>query len=260
METEISLIIAGASGAMGKALLTMSSNDARFALKGATDRADSPIIGINIHGAWVTSDLRELIGDVYIDFTIPEATLAALKVLRTSNAKAAIIGTTGFTPEQEEEIAEHAKHLTIVKTGNFSLGVNLLSGFVKKAAEILGEGWDIEIIEAHHKRKIDAPSGTALLLGDAAANGRNKKLSEVRVPAREGITGARVNGTIGFSAIRGGGIIGEHDVRFESESESIIFTHRAHDRSLFAKGALEAAAWAVHQPPGLYNMHDVLGL
>lgn len=270
MSAQIKTIIAGASGAMGRTLLDLSAADSRFLLVGATDRHDSPLFG---------KDLSELVspgvpaasigdnpaivaqtGDVFIDFTSPKATLAALAALKSTSVKVVIIGTTGFEASQSEEIATYANDFVIIKSGNFSLGVNLIAGFVKKAASVLGEDWDIEIIEAHHRRKVDAPSGTALLLGAAAADGRNKELSQIRTPAREGITGARQKGSIGFSAIRGGGIIGEHDVRFESDSESLILTHRAHDRSIFAKGALASAVWGMAQQNGLYDMADVLGL
>ena len=157
-------------------------------------------------------------------------------------------------------MAEHAKRIAIVRSGNFSLGVNVLAALVEQAAARLGAGWDIEITEAHHRRKIDAPSGTALLLGEAAAHGRNAPLSELRLKPYDGVTGERPEGRIGFSVIRGGGIVGEHDVRFVAEREALTLSHTAFDRAVFADGALAAAAWAADKPPGLYSMRDVLGL
>lgn len=264
------IAIAGVMGAMGRSLANLVAHDGRFRLVGATESPNSAALEKNLSDALslinvsceITKDVTKACKDakVYIDFTAPIATMNALEALQNTDCKAIVIGTTGFTKEQEEKIKEYAKTMTIVKSGNYSLGVNVLAGLVKKAAAILGDDWDIEVIEAHHRRKVDAPSGTALMLGDEAAQGRGKPLEDVRTPAREGITGARVKGSIGFSAIRGGGIIGEHDVRFETDSESLVLSHKAWDRSIFAKGALEAALWAINQPAGLYDMHDVLGI
>ena len=170
----------------------------------------------------------------------PRATLTALEATK---ARAAIVGTTGLNAEEEKQIAEVAKRIALVRSGNFSLGVNLLAALVRQAAEKLGPDWDIEIVEAHHRRKIDAPSGTALMLGEAAAAGRGKALSELRLPPREGITGARPEGGIGFSVLRGGGVIGEHDVSFAAEREVLTLSHHALDRAVFADGALAAALW-----------------
>lgn len=264
------IAIAGIMGAMGRNLAAMAAADGRFMLVGGTEAPNSAALNkhisdalnlLNVSGE-ISSDITVAAKNakVFIDFTRPAATLATLEALKATECKAVVIGTTGFSEEENKKIKAYAKHFAIVKTGNFSLGVNLLSGFVKKAAAVLGEDWDIEIIEAHHRRKVDAPSGTAILLGESAAEGRGKPLSEIRTPAREGITGARVKGSIGFSAIRGGGIVGEHDVRFESETESLVLSHKAWDRSTFAKGALEAALWVADKPHGLYDMHDVLGL
>lgn len=266
---EVKIAIAGASGAMGQALLRLCNEAENIIITGACDAPNSAaigkdigeIIGVKPMGILVKSDVAMVCenADVFIDFTIPIATIDALDKIKATNTKVIIIGTTGFEAHQEEIIKEVAKHKTIVKSGNFSLGVNLLANLVKRAAQTLGDDWDIEIVEAHHRRKIDAPSGTALLLGRAAAEGRGKSLDAVRTPAREGITGARKSGSIGFSAIRGGGIIGEHDVRFEELSESLILSHKAHDRNIFAKGALVAAKWAINQQNGLYDMGNVLG-
>jgi 4-hydroxy-tetrahydrodipicolinate reductase len=171
-----------------------------------------------------------------------------------------IIGTTGFNERDEDIIAECALKTTIVKSGNMSLGVNLLAALVEQAAQKLSDEWDIEILEMHHKHKVDAPSGTALLLGEAAAKGRGVSLKDKRVSTRDGHTGARIQGDIGFATLRGGMIVGEHEVTFASDSERIILSHKAADRGLFARGALHAALWTKGKPNGLYNMKDVLGL
>lgn len=261
MTKKINIAVAGISGAMGRIIADTCAHDEAIEIVGALDRPNSPLIGSKEQAIKITADAASACAnaDVLIDFTTPEATISNLKALESTSLKAVIIGTTGFTPAQNEEIARFANHFIIVKSGNFSLGMNLLAHLVNRAAKILGENWDIEIVEAHHRRKIDAPSGTAILLGEAAAIGRGKTLGELRLPIREGISGARQLGGIGFSAIRGGSIIGEHDVRFESDSESIILTHKAHDRSIFAKGAISAAKWAIGQKNGLYGMGDVLG-
>ena len=171
-----------------------------------------------------------------------------------------MIGSTGFSDEQLARIDAAATKIAIVRSGNYSLGVNMLMGLVRQAAAALpAEDWDIEVYEAHHKRKVDAPSGTALMLGEAAAEGRGVKLTEVSDRGRDGVTGPRKEGDIGFSVVRGGGIIGEHSVIFAGESESLTLSHSAIDRGLFARGAIAAAVWVKGQPPGLYDMQDVLG-
>jgi 4-hydroxy-tetrahydrodipicolinate reductase len=253
----IAIAIAGAAGRMGQALVASVAQDARFRLVGATERAGSPAIGADMAGARVTEDVSAATAnaDVWIDFTTPDATSAALTQCQ---APAAIIGTTGFSAAQEGAIADAAKRLAIVKSGNFSLGVNLLAALVEQAAARLGDGWDIEIAEAHHRRKADAPSGTALMLGEAAARGRGKALGDVRLP--ESRVGARIPGGIGFSVTRAGGIIGQHDVHIASDREVLTLSHSALDRSLFADGALAAALWTKDKPPGLYSLRDVLGL
>jgi 4-hydroxy-tetrahydrodipicolinate reductase len=206
------------------------------------------------------ADLAAAKAEVWIDFTTPEATLAALDALAATETRAAIVCTTGLSPEQEQQIAAHATRIAIVRSGNFSLGVNLLAALVEQAAAKLGEDWDIEIHEAHHRRKVDAPSGTALLLGEAAAKGRGAALADLRAAPHDGATGPRRHGAIGFSVTRAGGIVGEHDVRFASEREILTLSHHALDRAVFADGALAAALWVAHKPPGLYSMRDVLGL
>jgi 4-hydroxy-tetrahydrodipicolinate reductase len=243
----LALAIAGANGRMGRALVDAAGRDARFSVAGTTTRGASA-------GAAAAN------AEVWIDFTTPEATIAALDALSGSRVRAAIVGTTGLSAQQDTRIAEHAKRVTIVRSGNFSLGVNLLAALVQEAASKLGADWDIEILEAHHRRKVDAPSGTALMLGEAAARGRGKALKDLRLPANDGVTGPRKDGGIGFASLRAGGIVGEHEVKFAAEREVLTLSHQALDRGLFADGALAAALWAADKQPGLYTMRDVLGL
>jgi 4-hydroxy-tetrahydrodipicolinate reductase len=198
--------------------------------------------------------------DVVIDFTTPEATLALVHKALESGGPALVLGSTGLSEAQEAEIVRAAAEIAIVRSGNFSLGVNMLMGLVEEAARRLAAAdWDIEVFEAHHHRKVDAPSGTALMLGEAAARGRNVRLAEVAERGRDGMTGPRKPGSIGFTAMRAGGIVGEHSVVFAAEDEIVTLSHSARDRSLFARGAVEAALWAAGRPAGLYSMMDVLG-
>ncbi len=197
--------------------------------------------------------------DVVIDFTVPDALPLWLESC-ADNKTPLVIGTTGHSLAQEADIHEAAKNIPILMSGNMSVGVNLLAALVEKAAQKLGDDFDIEIFEAHHRHKIDAPSGTALLLGNAAAKGRDIPLDKNKEVARDGITGARQKGAIGFSVLRSGGIIGDHDVSFGAEEEILTLSHRALDRSLFAKGALRAAQWLSTQAPGFYTMRDLLDL
>ncbi|MGN6423378.1 MAG: 4-hydroxy-tetrahydrodipicolinate reductase [Asticcacaulis sp.] len=203
--------------------------------------------------------------DAVIDFSTPEASLELLEAcasegLARPKPLVHVIGSTGFTSEQIDAIAPFADQVVIVRSGNYSLGVNLLAGLVKQAAARLNaQDWDIEIFEAHHRRKVDAPSGTALMLGEAAALGRGVELADKKVAARDGITGARRPGDIGFSVVRAGGIVGEHSAIIASEDEVITLSHSARDRTLFARGALQAALWGARQAPGVYDMQDVLG-
>jgi 4-hydroxy-tetrahydrodipicolinate reductase len=248
---------------MGRALAHVAEGGDDLIIAAGAERADAAEIGAKlttkgavIHGA--PGDAAKL-ADVWIDFTIPKATLAALAALPGTPVRAAIIGTTGFDRAGEDAIAKAAEQIAIVKSGNFSLGVNMLAALVAQAAARLSD-WDIEIVEAHHRRKIDAPSGTALLLGEAAAEARSLLLNKVRAAPRDGMTGPRPADEIGFSSIRAGGIIGEHDVIFATEEEYLRLSHVALDRALFARGALAAARWAADKKPGLYSMRDVLGL
>lgn len=197
---------------------------------------------------------------VWIDFTRPDVTLAALEALKTTTVRAVVIGTTGFSEAEEGLILKAAEQFAIVKAGNFSIGVNLLEALTRFAASRLGADWDIEVLETHHRLKADAPSGTALMLGEAAAAGRGADLTKLRADPYDGPDAKREAGRIGFAVRRAGGVIGEHEVMFGSEKELIRLSHTALDRSVFAEGALHAAAWASGQLAGLYNMNDVLGL
>lgn len=258
--------IAGAAGRMGRALIRTAPAVGAVVVA-ATERPAAPdlgrdaaaLAGLDPIGVPLTDDPAALPAcDAFIDFTTPAATRAALAKLPAGVA--AVIGTTGLGAEDEAAIAAAARTRVIVKSGNFSLGVNLLAALVRQAAARLGPDWDIEILEAHHRMKVDAPSGTALLLGEAAAEGRGAPLSALKSAPYDGVTGPRAAGGIGFAVQRGGGIIGEHDVMFATDGEVLRLSHQALDRTLFAKGALAAAAWAVGKPPGLYSMRDVLEL
>jgi 4-hydroxy-tetrahydrodipicolinate reductase len=197
--------------------------------------------------------------DGVIDFTTPAASVE-LAGLAAQARSVHIIGTTGFDAAQEEAIAAAARHARIVKSGNMSLGVNVLAGLVKQAAAQLGDDWDIEILDMHHRHKVDAPSGTALLLGAAAADGRGVDLDDRRESGRDGIGEPRATGAIGFAALRGGSVVGDHEVILAGENEQIRLVHRAEDRDIFARGALKAAQWAHDKSEGLYTMQNVLGL
>jgi 4-hydroxy-tetrahydrodipicolinate reductase len=266
----IAIAVAGAAGRMGRAIIAAAAADSRFRIAGGTERTGSHALGADLGALAGGSEFgvtaadrvhsAATSADVWIDFTAPEASVEALDALAATQVKAAIVGTTGLSAAQEARITDAATRLAIVRSGNFSLGVNLLAALVEQAAARLGAGWDIEISETHHRRKADAPSGAALLLGDAAANGRNTKLDAVRIAAREGLTGPRPEGGIGFAVTRGGNVIGDHSVGFYSEREILTLSHSALDRAVFADGALAAALWVANKPPGLYSMRDVLEL
>lgn len=249
------IAIAGALGRMGKAVALAAQGNPSLTVAARFDRPglEDPSL--------VPLDAALGVSDAVIDFTAPAASTAlAVACAERTSAPALIIGSTGFSPEQDAAIGRAASRLTIVKAGNFSLGVNMLLGLVRQAAATLPpHDWDIEVFEAHHRRKVDAPSGTALMLGEAAANGRGVDLASNSERGRDGETGPRSEGAIGFSVARGGGLIGEHSVSFVSDEEIITLSHSARDRALFAKGALAAAIWAQGKPPGLYDMQDVLG-
>lgn len=254
------VIVAGAGGRMGHALIDAISKDKNFSLVGALEAHGHPDLGKDVGGVLLTDDPKALVGhaDVIIDFTTPKVSVA-LAALAADAKVAHIIGTTGCSPEDDAKIEVASRKTVIVKSGNMSLGVNLLAALVKQAAKALPD-YDIEIVEMHHRMKVDAPSGTALLLGRAAAEGREISLDEKAVKSREGHTGARRNGDIGFAALRGGTVIGEHEVILAGPGERIVLGHVAEDRSLFVPGALAAARWAKGKKPGLYTMADVLAV
>jgi len=254
------IIVAGAGGRMGHALIDAIAKDKNFSLVGALEAHGHPDLGKDVGGVLLTDDPKALLGhaDVIIDFTAPKVSVA-LAALAAEAKIAHVIGTTGCSPEDDKKIAEAAQKTVIVKSGNMSLGINLLAALVKQAAKALPD-YDIEIVEMHHRMKVDAPSGTALLLGRAAAEGREISLDEKAVKSREGHTGARRNGDIGFAALRGGTVIGEHEVILAGPGERLVLGHVAEDRSLFVPGALAAARWAKGKKPGLYTMADVLAV
>lgn len=267
--SDMRLIVAGAGGRMGRTLVRAIAESKGAVLAGALEQAGSPFLGrdagelagLGRNGVLLTSDAAALAAnaDGIIDFTIPKASVDLAAVA----AKAGIvhvIGTTGFSAEDEAAIKAASSKAIAVKSGNMSLGVNLLAALVKRVAQTLDQEFDIEILEMHHNKKIDAPSGTALLLGRAAAEGRGVDLNRRKVAVRDGHTGARNPGDIGFATLRGGTVVGEHNVIFAGPAERIELAHRAEDRMIFARGAIRAALWAREQKPGLYSMMDVLGL
>jgi 4-hydroxy-tetrahydrodipicolinate reductase len=237
--------VAGCRGRMGRVIADLAAAREDMAVSVAFDRDDE-------------ADLT--LCDVVVDFSTAEASAALAARAAKAGAPALVIGATGFTEAQRAAIARAAERVAVVLSGNYSLGVNVLTGLVRQAAALLGpEDFDLEVLEAHHRRKVDAPSGTALMLGEAAAAGRGAVLSALRRPMREGLGDPREAGSIGFAALRGGGIVGEHAVVFAGEDEILTLSHSARDRRLFARGALRAAAWVVGRGPGLYDMQEVLG-
>ena len=263
------IVITGASGRMGQMLIKLISASDRVRLVGAVVRPGNAWIGRDVGtamggaplGVEVTDDAVQAIAraQAVIDFTTPATTLAFAEL--TAQARAVhVIGTTGFEAADLAKLKAAARHAPIIRAGNMSLGVNLLTALARRVAAALDEDWDIEVVESHHRHKVDSPSGTALMLAEAAAEGRGATLDELRTPAREGITGARRRGTIGLSAVRGGDIVGEHDLMFLAEGERVILRHVATDRAIFARGALKAALWGQDKGPGEYDMLDVLGL
>ncbi len=254
MAAVIKIAIAGALGRMGRVVAEAIETDPAFQVVGRFDRPGSDGDGI------VSAEQAIGAADVVIDFTLAAAS-AELAPKVAAAGKALVIGSTGFDGAQLSAIGEAARRIPIVRAGNFSLGLNMLMGLVARAAKALpAEAWDVEVIETHHRRKVDAPSGAALMLGAAAAEGRGASLSQVARRSREGITGERPVGEIGFAAVRGGGVVGEHSVVFAAEDEILTLSHSARDRALFARGALAAARWVAERPPGEYDMQDVLGL
>ena len=263
------IVVTGVSGRMGQMLVKVVNASDQVRLVGALERPGSDWIGRDLgeamggapFGIQVSDDAVETIAkaQAVIDFTSPAATVAFAELAAQARA-VHVIGTTGLTEDDLLKIRAAARHAPIIRAGNMSLGVNLLVGLTRRVAAALGEDWDVEVVEAHHRMKVDAPSGTALMLGEAAAEGRGQTLDALRTPAREGITGARERGSIGFSAIRGGDVVGEHDVIFAADGERVVLRHLASDRAIFARGALRAAIWGQDKGPGEYDMADVLGL
>ncbi len=254
---------------MGRELARVVHATEGCILAGGIEAAGSPfigtdygsLIGVDELGVKISSDAEAVLAkaDGVVDFTVPQATLALVE-LSARLTKIHVIGTTGIDPAGDVAISRAAQQTRIVKSGNYSLGINVLQGLVKKVASVLGDEFDIEVLEMHHRHKIDAPSGTALMLGQAAADGRQANLKEKSVRVRDGHTGVRKAGDIGFATLRGGAVIGDHTVMFASDAERIELTHKAQSRDMFARGAVRAALWAQNQRPGLYDMQDVLGL
>ncbi|MCF8709562.1 4-hydroxy-tetrahydrodipicolinate reductase [Rhizorhapis sp. SPR117] len=249
--------IYGAAGRMGQAI-AQAAHEAGIGLAGGADRAG--VTG-DIGGMQIGSDqeILALASDVLVDFSSPAALEGHLDACLVAD-KPIVIGTTGLDATHHALIDQAAKIIPVLQTGNTSLGINLLAALVEDAARRLGPDWDIEILEMHHRHKVDAPSGTALLLGEAAARGRGITLADHKVSGRDGITGARKSGDIGFAALRGGSVAGDHQVILATEGERIELCHRAENRSIFARGAVKAAQWLVGQPAGRYDMKSVLGL
>jgi len=263
------IVINGASGRMGQMLVKLVNESPAARLVGALERPGHEWLGQDIGeaiggsalGVKVTEDPLDAMAkaQAVIDFTAPAATVALAGFAAQARA-VHVIGTTGLRGDDIAKLDAAARHATIIRAGNMSLGVNLLVQLTRKVAHALDEAFDVEVVEAHHRHKVDAPSGTALMLGEAAAEGRGVQLDRVADRGRDGITGERKDGHIGFSAIRGGDIVGEHDVIFAGPGERVVLRHVATDRAIFARGALKAALWGIGRHPGNYDMIDVLGL
>ena len=267
---DMKLVVVGAGGRMGRSLIRAISEVPGAVLTGAVERPDSEFIGADAgelaglaaNGVAVSDDPLPVFAaaDGVLDFTAPAASVE-FAALAAQARLVHVIGTTGCSDEDEGKFDAAARHARIVKSGNYSLGVNLLAVLVKQAAKALkAADYDIDVLEMHHKHKVDAPSGTALLLGEAAAEGRGIELEPHAVKSREGITGAREEGTIGFATLRGGSVVGEPSVILAGEGESITLSHSALDRQIFSRGAVKAALWGFDKKPGRYDMLDVLGI
>ncbi len=267
--SDMGLVVVGAGGRMGRTLIRTIAETEGVRLVGAVERAGAEIIGADAGtlaglpplGIAVSDDPLPVFAraEGVLDFTTPAATLGFAEIAAQARI-VHVIGTTGLSADDEAAIDAAARHAVIVKSGNMSLGVNLLALLVWQAAKALDADFDIEILEMHHRHKVDAPSGTALLLGKAAAEGRAVDLADVQVRVRDGHTGARPRGAIGFATLRGGSVAGDHEVLFAGEGETITLSHHASDRTIFARGAVKAALWAKGRKPGRYSMADVLGL
>ncbi len=264
------IAVMGAAGRMGKTLIeAVQQTGGAAGLTAAIDRPDSTLVGsdagelaaIGRLGVPLTGDVGKAVDefDVLIDFTHPTVTLKNLEVCRRAG-RAMVIGTTGFSADEKRRLTEAGEDIPIVFAANFSVGVNLCLKLLDTAARVLGDEVDVEIIEAHHRHKVDAPSGTALRMGEVVAQALGRDLEQVAVYGREGQTGARARETIGFATVRAGDVVGDHTVLFAAEGERVEITHKASSRMTFAKGAVRAALWLEGQPAGLYDMQDVLGL
>ena len=268
MTSPTNVIITGAAGRMGKRLVALVAASSRLQLTGATEAERHPALGTDAGelagcgrlDVTVTDDLTAILpqADVVIDFTAPAATLGHLSHA-VRYTRAIVIGTTGLSPDDVTQLRRHAESIPCVQAPNMSVGINVLLRTIGTVAHALGEDYDLEIVEAHHNKKKDAPSGTALKLAEALAAAKGWNLDQTGVYARHGMTGERPQQTIGIQTLRAGDIVGDHTVLYGGPGERIEITHRAHNRDPFARGALRAAEWVVHQPPGLYGMADVLG-
>jgi 4-hydroxy-tetrahydrodipicolinate reductase len=266
---KMKIAVTGAAGRMGRELIRTVHGRQDCVVAGAIEQEGSIAVGQDVGllaglgkvGVVITDDPLELFAkvDAVLDFTVPKATVEFAGL--AANARIVhVFGTTGLTPDDDAKIAAAARHATIVRSGNMSLGVNLLAALTRKVAEALDADFDIEIVEMHHRHKVDAPSGTALMLGKAAAEGRRVDLAKVSARGRDGHTGERRRGDIGFASLRGGSVVGDHSVIFAADGERIELTHLAADRGIFARGAVKAALWGHGKGPGLFSMMDVLGI
>jgi 4-hydroxy-tetrahydrodipicolinate reductase len=269
MDERVAIAVVGASGRMGQTLIRVIEEAPGAYLSGVTDRPGHDWIGQDLgrmmcgaaNGVIVEDDPLEVFArsQAVLDFTTPAATMLHAELAAQARLTH-VVGTTGLERAQLERLAAAARHAVIVRAGNMSVGVNLLTVLTRKVAEVLGTDYDIEIVEMHHRGKVDAPSGTALMLGEAAAAGRRVNLADAAERGRDGITGPRGEGAIGFASLRGGDMVGEHEIIFAGPGERVVLRHVATDRQLFARGAVRAALWGHDQEPGLYDMLDVLGL
>jgi len=269
MADDMKIGVVGCTGRMGQMLLHRIMATDGCVVAGATEQPGSPAIGkdagalagLGALGVTVSDDAAAMIAgvDAVIDFTVPAATVEHARLAAQADA-VLVAGTTGLDPGQEDAVARAARHVPVVRAPNMSIGVTVLMALTEQVARILGPEYDIEVVEMHHRHKVDAPSGTAIGLGEAAALGRGVDLAAVRQAVRDGHTGARPVGEIGFATLRGGDVVGDHTVVFAGEGERVELTHKAASRQVFAAGAVRAALWARGQPSGLYNMRQVLGL
>jgi len=270
MTNPVRIALLGADGRMGQTLARQIIDHPEAHLVAGVTAPKSPnlgrdigeLVGLHDFGVAVTKDLRAALNkcDVLIDFSAPKSAIDAALMMHDVRCEAMVSGTTGFSQTEDSALDVAAQSVCLVQSGNFSPGVNTLTALVELAARALDNGWDAEILEMHHKHKVDAPSGTALMLGQAVARGRAVDFHKSAVLARKGVTGARKDGDIGFAALRGGSVVGDHEVRLAAQMEMITLSHQAFDRNVFADGALKAALWAAGHEKGKYDMRDVLGL